>query len=99
MAEGRLPLGELQPKAGDGDFLRSVAEAVMQLLMETDVEGLIGASGTNGPASARPIAMATGTAPWTHASAACGCHPQLPRAATFLPSSSRRRRRRRPWWR
>ena len=28
---------------GDGDFLRSVAEAVLQLLMETDVEGLIGA--------------------------------------------------------
>ncbi len=30
-------------KAGDGDFLRSVAEAVVQLLMETDVEGVIGA--------------------------------------------------------
>jgi transposase-like protein len=30
-------------KAGDGDVLRSVAEAVVQLLMETDVEGLIGA--------------------------------------------------------
>lgn len=30
-------------KAGDGDFLRSVAEAVVQLLMETDVDGLIGA--------------------------------------------------------
>ena len=30
-------------KAGDGDFLRAVAEAVLQLLMEADVEGLIGA--------------------------------------------------------
>jgi putative transposase len=30
-------------KAGDSDFLRAVAEAVVQLLMETDVEGLIGA--------------------------------------------------------
>ena len=29
------------PKAGDGDFLRAVAEAVPQLLMEADVEGLI----------------------------------------------------------
>jgi len=29
--------------AGDGDFLRSVAEAVLQVLMESDVEGLIGA--------------------------------------------------------
>ena len=30
-------------KAGDGDFLRSVAEAVVQLLMEADAEGMIGA--------------------------------------------------------
>src|ERR1700712_661493 len=43
MTEERLPLAELLAKAGDGDFLRSVAEAVVQLLMETDVEGLIGA--------------------------------------------------------
>src|SRR6201995_1009524 len=42
MTEERLPLAELLAKAGDGDFLRSVAEAVVQLLMETDVEGLIG---------------------------------------------------------
>src|SRR6201996_7592458 len=44
MTEERLPLAELLAKAGDGDFLRSVAEAVVQLLMETDVEGLIGAA-------------------------------------------------------
>jgi hypothetical protein len=43
MTEERLPLAELLAKAGDGDFLRAVAEAVVQLLMETDVEGLIGA--------------------------------------------------------
>jgi putative transposase len=43
MTEDRLPLAELLAKAGDGDFLRSVAEAVVQLLMETDVDGLIGA--------------------------------------------------------
>ena len=43
MAEDRLPLQELLAKAGDADFLRSVAEAVLQLLMEADVEGLIGA--------------------------------------------------------
>jgi transposase-like protein len=34
---------ELLQKAGEGDFLRSVAEAVLQLLMEADAEGLIGA--------------------------------------------------------
>jgi putative transposase len=43
MAEDRLALAELMQKAGDGDFLRAVAEAVLQLLMETDVESVIGA--------------------------------------------------------
>ena len=43
MADERLPLSELLEKAGEGDFLRAVAEAVLQLLMEADVEGLIGA--------------------------------------------------------
>jgi putative transposase len=43
MTEDRLPLAELLQKAGDSDFLRAVAEAVLQLLMEADVEGLIGA--------------------------------------------------------
>jgi hypothetical protein len=42
MTEERLVLAELLEKTGDGDFLRAVAEAVLQLLMETDVEGLIG---------------------------------------------------------
>ena len=43
MTEERLVLDELLEKAGEGDFLRAVAEAVLQLLMETDVEGVIGA--------------------------------------------------------
>ena len=43
MTDDRLPLAELLQKAGDGDFLRAVAEAVLQILMESDVEGLIGA--------------------------------------------------------
>jgi hypothetical protein len=38
-----LPLIELLQKQDDGDFLRTVAEAVLQLLMEHDVEGLVGA--------------------------------------------------------
>jgi len=42
MTQERLVLAELLEKAGDGDFLRAMAEAVLQLLMETDVEGLIG---------------------------------------------------------
>jgi Transposase, Mutator family len=43
MTEARLPLAELLEKAGEGDFLRAVAESVLQLLMEADVEGLTGA--------------------------------------------------------
>ncbi len=43
MTDETLPLAELLAKAGDGDFLRNVAEAVVQLLMEADVEGVIGA--------------------------------------------------------
>ena len=43
MTETTLPLIELLQKQDDGDFLRAVAEAVLQLLMEHDVEGLVGA--------------------------------------------------------
>ena len=43
MTEERLVLADLLEKAGEGDFLRAVAEAVLQLLMESDVEGMIGA--------------------------------------------------------
>ena len=56
MTEDRLPLADLLAKAGDGDFLRSVAEAVVQLLIETDVEGLIGAGRHERLANVRPIA-------------------------------------------
>ena len=44
MTDDRLPLAELMQKVDDGDFLRAVAEAVLQLLMEADVEGVIGAA-------------------------------------------------------
>ncbi len=43
MTSDTLPLAELMQKAGGEDFLRAMAEAVVQLLMEADVEGLIGA--------------------------------------------------------
>ena len=38
MTESTLSSAELLAKAGAGDFLRSVAEVVVQLLMETDVK-------------------------------------------------------------
>src|ERR1043166_4855213 len=43
MTDDRLPLAELMAKTGDGDFLRTVAESVLQIIMEADVDGLIGA--------------------------------------------------------
>jgi transposase-like protein len=43
MTETNMPLIELLQKQDDGDFLRAVAEAVLQLMMEHDVEGLVGA--------------------------------------------------------
>ncbi len=43
MTEDRRALFELPQKSGDGDFLRSVATAVLQISMEADVAGLIGA--------------------------------------------------------
>jgi putative transposase len=43
MTEDRMALVDLLQKSGDSDFLRAVAEAVLQILMEADVEGLIGA--------------------------------------------------------
>ncbi len=43
MTEDSMALVELLQKSGDGDFLRAVTEAVLQILMEADVVGLIGA--------------------------------------------------------
>ena len=44
MTDESMPLAELLAKSGGEDFLRSAAEAVLQLLMEADVEGRIGAA-------------------------------------------------------
>src|SRR2546425_4026219 len=43
ITEDRMVLAELLQKSGDGDFHKTVAEAVLQILMEADVEALIGA--------------------------------------------------------
>jgi hypothetical protein len=40
MTEERLVLADLLEKASDGYFLRAVAEAVLQIADETDVEGV-----------------------------------------------------------
>ena len=54
MTENRLPLAELIAKVGDEDVLRTVAEGVVQLLMEADVDGLVGAGRHERNAGAMP---------------------------------------------
>ena len=98
MTEERLPLAELLSKAGDGDFLRSVAEAVVQLLMETDVEGLIGA-GRHERSGDRPTHR-NGYRDRTLDTRLGSLQlriPKLRQGATSLLSLSRGRRRRRRW--
>jgi len=43
MTKPGMNLAELPEKRDDGDVLRSIAEAVLRLIMETDVEGVVGA--------------------------------------------------------
>ena len=35
MTDDRLPLAELAAKSGDSDFLRTIAESVLQLIIES----------------------------------------------------------------
>jgi putative transposase len=44
VTEERLPLAKLLAKSGDAEFLHRGAEAVLQMRMETDIAGLIGAT-------------------------------------------------------
>jgi len=60
MTEERLVLAELLEKAGEGDFLRAVAEVVLQLLMESDVEGQIGAGRYERSGEGAPLPITTG---------------------------------------
>ena len=43
MTEDRMALMEALQKADDGNFRRSLAQTVLQILIEADVEGVIGA--------------------------------------------------------
>ena len=76
-----MVLADLLEKAGDGDFQRAVAAAVLQLLMESDVEGMIGAGAV---ASAPPGATAIATAPSTLGSARCNCASRTAGTASLL---------------
>ena len=100
MTGERLPLAELLAKADEGDFLRSVAEAVLQLPMEADVEGLIGAARRERTAERQTSALGIVTGHSTPGSAPCSCASRsCGRAATTRLSLIPGRPRRRRWWR
>ena len=54
MTDDRMALMEASQKADDGNFLRNLAETVLQILMEADVEGMIGPAGTSAAAKRTP---------------------------------------------
>jgi hypothetical protein len=62
MTDDRLPLAELMAKTGDGDFLRTIAESVLQIIMEADVDGRSVLAAIDDPATGQPGAMATAAA-------------------------------------
>jgi putative transposase len=78
-------LAELLAKAGDGDFLRAVAEAVVQMLMEVDVEGVIGAGRHERSGERTTYRNGYRNRTWTHGSAPCSSASRsCGRAAIFL---------------
>ena len=98
MTDERMALLELLQKSGDGDFLRAVAEAVLQILMEADVEGLIGAGRHERSADRLNTATDIASAVSTRASARCSCgFPSCAGDPTSRRFSSRARLPRRRW--
>ena len=98
MTDDRMALVDLLQKSGDGDFLRAVAEAVLQILMEADVEGLIGAGRHERSATGSITAMVTVTAASTPGSARSACaSPSCAKGRTSRRFWSRARPPRRRW--
>ena len=71
MSEDRPPLNALLQKAGEGGFLRAVAESVQQLLMEAHVESLIGAVIDRTPRQMRRAARQTSSPACAQAPTSC----------------------------
>jgi hypothetical protein len=62
MTETSMPLIELLQKQDDGDFLRAVAEAVLQLLMSMTSRASSAPAGANVARAGSPGGTVTGTA-------------------------------------
>lgn len=100
MTDDRLPLAELLAKTGDADFLRSGGEAVVQLIMEADVEGQIGAGRCE--RTGERLTYRNGFRDRTLDTRLGSLALRIPsyaRAATSRLSLSPGRPPKRPWWR
>jgi hypothetical protein len=98
MTDDRLPLAELMAKTGDGDFLRTIAESVLQIIMEADVDGWSVLAAMNDPATGQPGAMATATAASIPGSArSTSRSPSCGLALTFRAFWNRGRPLRKRW--
>ena len=80
MTDERMALVELLQKGDDGDFLRAVAEAVLQILVEADVEGLIGAGAGRPERSSERLNYRQRPYLWVDAT-----HPKVRRRLHSLP--------------
>ena len=87
MTDDRIPLAELMAKTGDGDFLRTVAESVLQIMMEADVDRLIGAVSMSARASGN----------WRNGYRDRGLDTRLGTLALKTPSSARAATSRPSW--
>ena len=65
MTEDTMAFLDAMQKRGGGDFLKELAEAVLQRLMDYDVEGRMARGVTNARTSAPPSATAFASAAMT----------------------------------
>jgi putative transposase len=97
MTDDRMALLDALQKADEGNFLRALAEAVLQLLMEADVDGVIGA-GRYERSGERTTWRTIGSEASTRGSANSTCgSPNCGPGATFPPSWRPARPPRRHW--
>ena len=88
MSDDKIPLAELMAKADEGNFLRSVAENLLQILMESDAEGMTGAALYERSGERATYRQGSRDRTSARAWASCSSRPQATVAGISLASSS-----------
>ena len=86
MTDDRMVLIEARQKAYDGNFLRALAETVLQIIMDADVEALIGAGRHERRTGGSPTATAIATGHWRRGSARSTCGSRSCARAPIFPA-------------